>query len=538
MVRYLMARWVRLASPSTAAIGRSTQAGEGAGPVRSRRASARLAVLVLAASLAPTLAMAIVPTMANVAHMSLVTIDNKPGQQLDPHISGTLVAYTDNTVIPQIGYFDFKTGVGTAISNAFSDDPFDVSLDLWPDVSGSTIVFTRQHAVTSRIMEFDVVKSALTEVDPAASPFRFGSAVGGNTVAYVDHPGVSSWPSSSLLDTQVVAWSRSLRQRWILGTYSGVQLGTTPVSVSSDGNVIGWRIDAGGMCTHYQAILANGSWAVSAIASTAYTSPYVGRRCGGPSVDTSGKFVAYVSNGAVDLDIFIRSVSTGKVTQVEIPGEQLNPRVAGNFIAFQSIAPGATTADVYVYDVAANLLYPITATTGVNETLNDITLAPGEGRVRMDWSPNDQDIVGANIAFNDDPPQLVLRKPLVLSPPDGTYRTITIRDLVQSATDYEDGDLMNRVRIERVTSDEAAPVTLDVSLRSSPDIAIAGLCESVQLRASANRALNGRVYTVTLRVSDSANHTVRGQVQVTVPVDPSKPAVADPPLLAATGACA
>jgi len=50
------------------------------------------------------------------------------------------------------------------------------------------------------------------------------------------------------------------------------------------------------------------------------------------------------------------------------------------------------------------------------------------------------------------------------------------------------------------------------------DIVIGADCKSVQLRAERDGNLDGRIYLVTLRVSDSSGNVVRAVYQVSVPV--------------------
>ena len=142
-------------------------------------ACGRAAVVALAAAIAP-LAQAIVPIPAATPAMRLVTVNNSPGQQNDPHVSGDLVVYIDQSLDAQIRYYNFATGVDAAIPRVLGDGT--MAIDLLPDVSGSRVVFTRLAGGYSRTMVFDTATSTLSEVDPVAAPQRLGSAIGGNTV--------------------------------------------------------------------------------------------------------------------------------------------------------------------------------------------------------------------------------------------------------------------------------------------------------------------------------------------------------------------
>jgi hypothetical protein len=109
---------------------------------------------------------------------------------------------------------------------------------------------------------------------------------------------------------------------------------------------------------------------------------------------------------------------------------------------------------------------------------------------------------------------------------------VKIRQMVQSASDAEDGDLIESVVIEKATSDEPdnAPGHDDGHTRN--DILIARDCKSVRLRTERDEerrhwrakhgqhgaAKNGRVYSVTLRVADSAGNITRAEFKVSVPL--------------------
>src|SRR5262249_18409424 len=58
------------------------------------------------------------------------------------------------------------------------------------DVSGDRIVFSRIlpcPACSTAIFVFDTTTNSFTEINPTVGSNRFGSAIGGNTVAYVDY---------------------------------------------------------------------------------------------------------------------------------------------------------------------------------------------------------------------------------------------------------------------------------------------------------------------------------------------------------------
>jgi len=98
---------------------------------------------------------------------------------------------------------------------------------------------------------------------------------------------------------------------------------------------------------------------------------------------------------------------------------------------------------------------------------------------------------------------------ITLSPPNHNYRTVNVSDLVASASDNCDASVnLSKVVISKVTSDEAE--NGNNAGNTNNDIVIAANCQSVQLRAERDGTSDGRVYTITFRVTDqSGNATTR-----------------------------
>jgi hypothetical protein len=100
--------------------------------------------------------------------------------------------------------------------------------------------------------------------------------------------------------------------------------------------------------------------------------------------------------------------------------------------------------------------------------------------------------------------------------PNHQYRTFTISDMVQSATDDCDGNVINNVVIEKATSDEVEDAPGSADGNTLNDIVIASDCKSVQLRAERDNTMDGRVYLVTLRISDATGNIARTTYNVSV----------------------
>jgi hypothetical protein len=108
-------------------------------------------------------------------------------------------------------------------------------------------------------------------------------------------------------------------------------------------------------------------------------------------------------------------------------------------------------------------------------------------------------------------------------PPNHHYQTFNVSDFVASASGC-DGDLTSSVVIASVSSDEPEDNPAGADGNTLNDIVIAPNCKSVQLRSERDGNLNGRVYTITFRVTDSGGNTTTATATVTVPVNQSGPA--------------
>jgi hypothetical protein len=109
--------------------------------------------------------------------------------------------------------------------------------------------------------------------------------------------------------------------------------------------------------------------------------------------------------------------------------------------------------------------------------------------------------------------------------------------MVQSVADSCNNSIsISNVVIASVTSDEADDSDGDGNTRN--DMIIAADCKSVQLRAERNGGSNGRVYTITFRVTDSAGNVGTATKQVTVPTTQNgAAAIDDGPRNIVTGNC-
>jgi len=320
-------------------------------------------------SLVPVAGMAITPLNGGfVSTGTPVTINNAPGDQTLPHVSGNLAAYTD-VADGHIHYYDFTTGIDAFI-------PPNGSLgDTLSDVSGTRVAFTRQTPTSDfEIGVFDVTSGTTTLLDPHPGNLRLGSALGGNTLAYVDFgTGTGSG------DIFAVALPDGVPV-----LVSGSPLQEQNPNVSPAGDVIVWeQCPTPANCDVMVSTLAGGIWsAPTTVVNSAFNEE---------NPDTDGVNVVYdTDRGAgTGQDIFIHPLSGSDAeTELELAGTQVNPSISGGVIGFESTVPPSLTADIYIYVIATNTLYQVTNTPGINESLNDISVLP-DGQVRIVWAADD-----------------------------------------------------------------------------------------------------------------------------------------------------
>jgi hypothetical protein len=333
-----------------------------------------LLTLLLTAVVAvlPATALAVVPPGATTPTMTPVAIDTSAGDQTEPHVSGDWAAYTYD---PTIAYYNFSTNLVAQIPLGGADR------DLLSEVNGSKIVFSRRISGTQVIMVFDAATPDIPPVEigpPNGGPGVYAS-IGGNTVAYIDQ-GINSHGELMIYDlatgfTQQITSDNLYDQN---------------TSTSPDGNVVVWErcLTSPVLCDPWQAVKSGATWTVSAVTSA--VSPEA-------DPDTNGALVVYASQRVAEADIFWHSVGVGTETELQMPGLQSRPTIAGNLIAFESRPTFTDSTDIYAYDMLSNRLYRITETPSpTNEELADISVLP-DGRVRVVWASDEEGLGIHNI---------------------------------------------------------------------------------------------------------------------------------------------
>ena len=304
-----------------------------------------------------------------------ITINNGPGDQTDPHVSGDWVTYTDALTGYYAGYYvvryhNLSSGQDTAI-------PANGGSDLLSGISGTTIVYTHLPSSSeAQIYTYDTGGgSPPAELDPTPGSIRESPAIGGRTVAWEDYTADPYHP-------QVVAYDLDTQQVTALANDPAL-LNLRP-SVSPDGSVVTWMKCTGVFtgCDVWDAVRGSGgSWTTHQLTT------------GGASElpHTNGQIVVYDSTRNGEQDIYWQPAGGGAEQQITFPGPDKNPRISGSLIVFDHFDTTASIPnwDVYAYSLATQALYRITNTL-TNETLSDVSVTP-DGRARVVWNTLESD---------------------------------------------------------------------------------------------------------------------------------------------------
>lgn len=340
-----------------------------------------LVALTVAAGLTAPTAPAGATTTGPTPVGTKTTLSSGAGNQIHPHVSGTLATYTnDQGSTSEIRYQDLATGVDAAIPNGGHRDELS-------DVSGTMIVFRRIYTSgstsTRPIMAFDAATGGSpVELDPQPGVRRSSAAIGGRTVAWVQfHP-------DSNVSAEIVVYDLDTGVATPL-TADG--LSNVQPSVSPDGLAVTWTkcraVTLG--CDIYAATRAGGTWTTTQLTDGASENVVS---------DTNGQRVVYASNAGGDWDIRSKALDGSDEHVLRLPGIQSRPNISGNLVSFEHDAPEATRSDLWLYDLAHDVVYQLTDTPATDEVLNDLSVG-SDGIVRVVWAQPDGLRIGHFDAF-------------------------------------------------------------------------------------------------------------------------------------------
>lgn len=272
-------------------------------------------------------------------------------------------------------------------------------------------------------------------------------------------------------------------------------------------------------------ITLNGDASVTVECHTTFTDP------GASAVDNCGGTSAASASGTVNIDVpgtytitynasdaagnagtpVTRTVTVVDTTAPTITLNGANPMTVECHTSFTD--PGATANDACSGSFAATASGSVDVNTPGTYTLTyNATDPAGNVAVTVTRTVNVVDSTAPTITLNTFAPSLW--------PANHKYKTFQLTDFVTGAADSCNLSIaLNNVVIEKVTSDETENGNGDGN--TSNDIVIAPDCKSVQVRAERNGGGDGRVYTITFKVADSAGNVGRATAKIVVPPNPS-----------------
>ncbi|TVM04164.1 MAG: hypothetical protein CV087_01850 [Candidatus Brocadia sp. WS118] len=109
---------------------------------------------------------------------------------------------------------------------------------------------------------------------------------------------------------------------------------------------------------------------------------------------------------------------------------------------------------------------------------------------------------------------ITLKPSITYWPPNHKYKTVTVCQMVQGVSDGCDSVDISDVVIEQVTNDEPDNIQGCSDGNTRNDIVIAATCKSLKLRVERDGLKNGRVYAITLRVTDNSGNEAHTEFKV------------------------
>lgn len=316
---------------------------------------------LVAACLALAAATAVPPTslLAIGAAYGPVTVTpavEGTGVQTDPHISGSVIAYTDRSSgTSQIRYLDLVTDIGGTVPPQFG------TADLLSDISGTYIAFVRTDGIneTGEIYVYNIATPFLPPVaiDATDSGGRGEASIGGNIVAFEDVTGVNRQIHAASATVPGDSWE-------IASTGHNYD-----PSVSADGSVIAY------IGCNSADVDCN---AMAATSGPATVSTNMGRTDGpAAGVDTNGTHVVFIRDG--DLTWAPITGIIDATSEVAL-GTDRNPNISGTYVSYEH--SDGTQTDIYFKDISStDPALDLTNTPGMSEQLNDISVVGTSVRV-------------------------------------------------------------------------------------------------------------------------------------------------------------
>src|SRR4051812_27126276 len=128
----------------------------------SNRLLTAIATLVCAAVAIPAFGQSITPANAGQVTSPVVTVNNAPDDQNDPHVNGNIAVYTHTNIdgVSRVRYFDFTSASDAQVPGLSGTN------DTMADVNAGRIVFARTFDDRTDLFLYDLATSNVAALDP------------------------------------------------------------------------------------------------------------------------------------------------------------------------------------------------------------------------------------------------------------------------------------------------------------------------------------------------------------------------------------
>jgi hypothetical protein len=281
-------------------------------------------------------------------------VNDNPGNQTNPHLDCNLASYTldDFQGSSTVHYHDLATGADNVVPGN--------QVDLLSDISDSRVAYTEVTFDGDSVRIFDTIAQTQTIVPGL---WRSNPSIGGNLVAFEDRSVSRRLPQIAVYD-----------------------LNTGTVTPLTNDSLINWRpsTSPNGDAVVWEKCQTNeldcAVYAATQTAPGVFTTRALTEMGGRNHLPfTDGQIAVYVSDKSGENDIYYQALAGGSEVHLSIPGNQRWPTVSGDLISFES--QDQNNFDIFVYDIRTGKLFRVTDTPDVSETLSEINVCNGAGRI-------------------------------------------------------------------------------------------------------------------------------------------------------------
>ncbi|TMK55357.1 MAG: hypothetical protein E6G60_19750 [Actinobacteria bacterium] len=235
------------------------------------------------------------------------------GDQFDSSISGPYVTYTDTSAgSADVGYVDLRDGSVHVVANAAW--PVDEQL---ADVSGNLIAYTGSTGGPADVFLYDIATAVTTRI--TSDPFdQINPSVSGQLVAYEDYSSGRGHICEYTFGSAATSCLGGPDEQ------AGPSASGTNVAYidQQTGDIGVWDTGAG----------------TTRIVSVGWS--------GVP--DLEGSHVVFPASAPGGSDIVVANLAGGRTT-LPLPGDQVNPHISGDWVAFENLSSGVFHINLWNY---------------------------------------------------------------------------------------------------------------------------------------------------------------------------------------------